>query len=786
MKKIYITFVFTFCCTLIQAQPNLIDNQSFEKWDSSVFSPLDWTINTSYDISRKTDSTDGNYSIELETTCHGSCNGNLPLISMSSSDFRLDAEKTYTVSLDYKVKRGIFNTLNIDLQILNGEIEKIFSTTNFSNEWQTFEFEFSPIEDRFFYITLHADSNDTGEIMLFDNVSIKENVVDKEHLIAIYNATDGPNWDNPWDLTTDVYTWEGVTINDLGRVTELELNSNLSGELPEELGNLTELELLDISLNLELVGNLPNSITNLQKLKELTIGYTGFTGGIPDEIGSLTELEYLYVAFNADLTGTLPSSIGNLNKLKKLNITRNGLTGEFPDALFTLDSLEHLIIVNSLFEDDLTGISNLNNLKIIEFRSNVFNAVPDELWNMTSLVNVDIYNRDYNDGNIAFDYKIPSTVNQLINLEYLIINGNNTEDLPDELWEVPNLKELWLRGALRGPLKETVGNALPLTSLFLDGGLTGNIPKELGLLENLVFLSLGSNNFIGSIPEEIGTLDKLYSLTLSNNELSGEIPESLGNLSETFWLSLSSNNLTGQIPSSFENLNNIELLYLRNNNLSGEIPITLANLPKLSGLRLENNNYVFEDLEPVYDTFENSISFFSYENQKHIDDEETIIYQEGEYITLSVEATQSDNNSYQWQKDGVDIDGATERIYTIPSATSADLGEYECAVINNIVADLILYRNKITITTTLGSDDFTSAGIKAYPNPTIDKIILSLGSLKHGEVTASVYGILGNQVFEQKQVINNQALDFSNLPTGIYVLKLNMNTQTFTSRIVKQ
>ena len=56
---------------------------------------------------------------------------------------------------------------------------------------------------------------------------------DREALVALYNATDGENWDESenWLSDAPLGEWEGVTTNDDGRVTKLELRANaLSGD----------------------------------------------------------------------------------------------------------------------------------------------------------------------------------------------------------------------------------------------------------------------------------------------------------------------------------------------------------------------------------------------------------------------------------------------------------------------------------------------------------------------------------------------------------------------------
>ena len=68
---------------------------------------------------------------------------------------------------------------------------------------------------------------------------------DREALIALYNATGGPNWsgDYNWLSGVPIGEWEGVATDGNGRVIGLALLGNqLSGEIPPELGNLANLE----------------------------------------------------------------------------------------------------------------------------------------------------------------------------------------------------------------------------------------------------------------------------------------------------------------------------------------------------------------------------------------------------------------------------------------------------------------------------------------------------------------------------------------------------------------
>ncbi len=90
---------------------------------------------------------------------------------------------------------------------------------------------------------------------------------DQEALVALYNAADGENWNRSdnWLSDAPLGEWEGVTTDDDGRVTRLTLSFNaLSGEIPAELGRLSNLRGLSLQEN-ALSGEIPAELGNLSR-----------------------------------------------------------------------------------------------------------------------------------------------------------------------------------------------------------------------------------------------------------------------------------------------------------------------------------------------------------------------------------------------------------------------------------------------------------------------------------------------------------------------------------------
>lgn len=94
----------------------------------------------------------------------------------------------------------------------------------------------------------------------------------------------------------------------------------------------------------------------------------------------------------------------------------------------------------------------------------------------------------------------------------------------------------------------------------------------LSFLQLSAALWLESDRLSGTIPSDIGLLTNLVSLSLSDSSLTGTIPQELGNLTDLQRLWLSGNGLEGQIPSSLNNLSLLEVAEFHNNYFSGAMP----------------------------------------------------------------------------------------------------------------------------------------------------------------------------------------------------------------------
>lgn len=216
----------------------------------------------------------------------------------------------------------------------------------------------------------------SGSAVASATIAVKKIPPEKDVLVALYNATDGPHWYNNsgWLEDNEIGAWHGVETNDSGRVTAIGLvrnnltgvippdlgrltnleslslrDNDLSGSIPAELGDLAELDSLDLSYN-QLTGELPPELANAGRLRWLAIGINKLTGQIPREFGSLSRLERLWLNFNR-LSGPVPAEVGNLGTQFELFDVRHNrdLSGPLPLELTKLTGLRR-------FEWDNTGL----------------------------------------------------------------------------------------------------------------------------------------------------------------------------------------------------------------------------------------------------------------------------------------------------------------------------------------------------------------------------------------------------------------------------------------------
>ena len=126
--------------------------------------------------------------------------------------------------------------------------------------------------------------------------------------------------------------------------------------------------------------------------------------------------------------------------------------------------------------------------------------------------------------------------------------------------------------------------------------------------------------------------------------------------------------------------------------------------------------------------------------------------------------------TYQWYKNGVPVSGATDSVLNLTSVSAADSGEYYCEIKNSNNYTVKSNAAKLTTTPASVSDVARNTIIQLYPNPAKNKLFIPVNTTDlHSIVIMSMDG----KRLMQTETIPESGLDISQLPAGMYILKIS-------------
>ncbi|KAL6880174.1 hypothetical protein ACP4OV_011739 [Aristida adscensionis] len=432
------------------------------------------------------------------------------------------------------------------------------------------------------------------------------------------------NW--LWNITslryldlsnTGLYGKFPGTLGDMTFLQVLDLSDYVDDDerntriMATNLKNLCNLEVLDLGLSrlhgdvTELIKNLPRCSPN--ELHELDLSENQLTGILPRWIGQFTGLTLLDLSFN-NIMGTIPTSIMQFANLRTLDLSGNHLTGHVPYEVGMLPNLTSLcldyndldgVITEEHFARSLQKIDLSYNALKIQLRSDwqppprldyacfaacqMGPSFPGWLQWHVAITYLDISSAGIAD-------KLPQWFSSAFsNVKMLNISSNQLNGtLPNNMGSM-SLGQLYLSSNQLTGLIPTLPPNLAVLDLSRNS-LSGPLPSDMGSA-NLIKLFLFSNQITGHIPESFCKYEGLAMLDLSNNFLEGELPSCLRTMEDIQFLALSNNSLSGEFPTFVQNFTNMQLLDLSRNKFSGRLPIWIGNLVYLCILRLSHNRF---------------------------------------------------------------------------------------------------------------------------------------------------------------------------------------------------
>ena len=474
--------------------------------------------------------------------------------------------------------------------------------------------ETQPVEGKAFVI-----SDNTTNIEA--NVPIKlsetfEYIKDYLALKEIWEAMDGKNWSfygdaaahgTNWNFNKELDMWgeqPGVTLNNQGRVVGLVLAGfGAKGFLPDAIGQLTELEVLNLGSHDEKVGghmyqesDFKNGLNEQQK-KNMRYHYekhflkydprAGMSEMIVNSVNS--DPSQKRINKNSRITlkdtqiGVMTSKIEGVSKaIYRLTKLQQFYIGNAPvkydqiaTAFTDADKADspYKVYSEEFTEDAWSKMTALTDIEL--YNCPMLTQIPEFYYNLPELQAFNIAcNRGISAQQLREDFTRLASEEVGKKIQILYMGYNNLEELPEEN-ALKNMVKLGLLDLTHNNVKKLhpFGSHVRLSSLYLDNNEITEIPANFcGFTEEVETLGF-ANNKLTKIPNifDAKSVFVMGGVNFSNNEIDGvEDPENFKGINAAS-VTLSYNKFTTFPKELFTSGSPISTLDMSNNLLT-EIP----------------------------------------------------------------------------------------------------------------------------------------------------------------------------------------------------------------------
>ncbi|XP_074319743.1 receptor-like protein EIX1 [Silene latifolia] len=310
---------------------------------------------------------------------------------------------------------------------------------------------------------------------------------------------------------------------------------------------------------------------------------------IPQELGNLTRLETLEVNLYNSMYASSLSMLFRLTSLKRLVLNSVDLSEatDWLQVVSNLPHLEHLDLsecsLPNVRRDSQLDVNSSKSLAYLDLSYNNLESLSSWSWifNHSSLISLFISNNQLKGS-------IPNRFREMHSLAHLDLSHNRLEGrLPSFLGGCCGLRSLdvsqnhHLQGDLSSIFRSLACANESLTTLFMQRNLFKGSRPDFSMFSSLSKLRLHSNRLNGSLPSCFTRPSSLVIFDVHNNQLTGPIPD-LSVFRSLKVLQIQNNKLNGSVHPGLGQLSMLLHLDISSNSLKGDLGIShLANLSSL-------------------------------------------------------------------------------------------------------------------------------------------------------------------------------------------------------------
>ena len=214
----------------------------------------------------------------------------------------------------------------------------------------------------------------------------------------------------------------------------------------------------------------------------------------------------------------LYAKLGKLKDLQALKLSGNEIN-TFPAGFEDLRNLVYFASYNNEFKSFPADLKKLGNLNYIEFFGSKIDSIPADIAYLSKLKTLKISST--ND-----TLKLPTTLRFLKNLKDVTIENCILDSFPKEIFKIPNLNYLNLTNVNIYYVTKHFERFINLEVLVLDANQLQNLPFDIYKAKKLRFLSV-KNNHLKKMPDTICQLENLTVLDVKGNGFSKEYIDEL-------------------------------------------------------------------------------------------------------------------------------------------------------------------------------------------------------------------------------------------------------------------